>query len=488
MKLKKILGLLIVFVMMLSLTAGCDGETPETPVGGTTTTPQNTGGGTDHPTPGGDDNTSGERNLGGLEVTIGIWWTPEDSDPETEFGRARLAYLNDMQSKYNFTIRQTYITGHSGMAQIARASIIAGKPDATIFTLDPSNVLAMYKDGLFLDVGSLPSVDLHAEKWNRHIIDAMTFDGGIYGFVHGYNQWNAGVVFFNKNVLRESGIDPDVIYDLQAGTGEWTSAAGTTYTEWVWDAMLAMAEQATRLNADGTYASYGFCTFSKDTLTNAIFSNGGRYIGKDENGRFINATNTTAFLRATEWVQNLQYNNLLQPPPEGNDWNWWIEGFNEGRAAFRVHQDYSKSDMKNTTFDWGIALFPRGPDATQMMSAYYENINVVPRTFVDVADDIMFAYDLYTEPVPGFEDDDDAWKYGAYNDYRDMRAVDETLAMIRTGDYTAVRFEFIIPGFDTGEIADTMWNLEATPAELVEAASQEWNRWIEQANGWIFGE
>jgi len=229
---------------------------------------------------------------------------------------------------------------------------------------------------------------------------------------------------------------------------------------------------------------YGFCTFSEDTLTNAVLSNGGRYIVKDDNGRFINATNTTAFLRAAEWVQSLRYNNLLQPPPEGNDWNWWIEGFNEGRAAFRVSQVRSIYDLQDVEFGWGMVLFPRSNDSAQLITAYYDSILVISANkTAEEADNIMFAYDLYTD----FEEKD-TWKEVAYSLCDDSRAVDETLAMIRTGDYTAVKFEFIIPGFDTGEIADTMWNLEATPAELVEAASQEWNRWIEQANGWIFGE
>jgi len=418
------------------------------------------------------------RDLGGLEVTIGIWWTPEAFDPATEFGRARLDYLTEIQSNHNFTIKEEYVTSHSQMSPVVKASVLVGTPVASVITLDPSNVLSMHKDGFFYDVGSLPSVNLRDEKWNRHVTEAMTFDGGIYGFANGYSQWNAGVVFFNKDVLREAGIDPETIYDMQANN------------TWTWDVMLDMAERVTQdIDGDGIVDFYGFCTFSKEMLTNAVFSNGARFADRDENGRFYNATNTTAFLRATEWVQSLQQKGLIQPPPSTADWNWWIEGFNEGRAAFRVHQDYSKNHMQNTTFDWGMVLFPRGPDADGMMSAYFENINIIPRIFsAEEADNIMFAYDLYTEPVPGFENDYDAWKYGAYNDHRDMRAVDETLALIRTGDFISFRYDYIIPGFDPGEITDTIWNLEAPPAILIEAASQYWNIWIEEANYWIFGE
>ncbi|MCL2019493.1 MAG: extracellular solute-binding protein [Oscillospiraceae bacterium] len=472
MKLKKLLGFVIVTLMVLSLAAGCESSDNPPASEGNVTTPGDSVPGT--PSEGTSENV---RDLNGMEVTIGIFWAPDDSDPETDFGRARLAYLEEMQRKHNFTIKQVQIATQASMTDIVNASIITGNPAASICTLEPDRVISMHRQGMFFDVGSL-SVDLHAEKWNRHIIEAMTFDGGIYGFVQGYNPWNAGVVFFNKNVLSEAGIDPESIYDLQAAN------------EWTWDAMLNMALQVTRdIDNDGVPDYYGFCTFSRDTLVNTVFSNGGRFVNKDENGRFVNATHTNEFLLAAEWVHNLEKLGLLQPAPEGAAWNWWIEGFNEGRAAFRVHQDYSKSDMQSTTFDWGVVLFPRGPLAEKQMAAYYENINIIPKNFSqEEADDILFAYDLYTDPVPGFEDDDDAWKYGLFNAYRDFRSIDDTVEMLRTGDYTAIRYEFIIPGFTSGEIADHIWNLERTPAQLVDEASQEWNVLIDQANRWVFGD
>ncbi|MDR2558862.1 MAG: extracellular solute-binding protein [Oscillospiraceae bacterium] len=463
MKLKRILGLLIVIALTLSLTVGCNGEDPVPPDGGNQ--------------PDADDNI---RDLGGLNIDVGVFWSPDTTEPTTGYGRAVLEYREYIQEKHNFTIQERETGSHGDHADTIAASTLADKPVALINKVDPNRVVSLIRNNMFFDVGSL-STDLTAPKWNSHVHAAMQFDGGIFGFVQGYNQFNAGVVFYNKDVLREAGFDPYLPYDLQAAN------------EWTWDAMMEIAQAVTRDSRNtGIIDTFGFCTFSNRTVLSALFSNGARFIGKDETGRFYNAANgSNAFLQAFDHVRNFATLELLQPQPEGANWDWWRDGFREGNAAFLIYEEYGKDDFTNVPFNWGMVLYPRGPDMDTLMAIYYENINTIPNNksmTAELADDILFAFDLFTNEPPGYEDDTEAWKYDLYERYRDSRAVDETVAMIRSGNHSQLRLDQFVPSFEPGRVAWEVWNFEATGAQLLEEASQEWNEHIASANRSIFGD
>jgi hypothetical protein len=419
------------------------------------------------------------RNLGGLNVDVGVFWSPDTTEPTTEYGRAVLEYRDYIQMRHNFTVQEKEIGSHGEHADLIAAGTLADKPPALINKVDPGRIVALVRNNMFFDVGDLPSVNLTDAKWNSHVHDAMQFGDGIFGFVQGYNQFNAGVVFFNKDVLREAGIDPDLPYDLQADNA------------WTWDAMMDIAQAVTRDSRNtGIIDTFGFCTFSNRTVLSALFSNGARFVGKDETGRFYNAASgSNEFLQAFDHVRNFATLELLQPQPEGSGWDWWRDGFREGNAAFLIYEEYGKDDFANVPFEWGMVLYPRGPAMDALMTIYYENINTIPNNNsmnAGLADEILFAFDLFTNEPPGYEDDTEAWKYDLYERYRDSRAVDETVAMIRSGNHSQLRLDQFVPSFEAGRVSWEVWNFEATGAQLLEEASQEWNEFIASANRSIF--
>jgi hypothetical protein len=471
MKLRKLLGLFVILALTLGLVAGCTEKD-----NGDNNIQSNTGG-TEMPETGVLPDGS-IRDLGGMVIDIGIFWAPTIVEGTTDSGRATLEWRDYIQTRHNFTIQEKQIGQHGDHADVVAASILAGNPIAYINRIDPGRIVSLVRNDMFYDVSTLPTVDLTLPKWNRHVHDAMSFDGGTFGFVDGYNPFNAGVLFFNKDVLREAGIDPMLPYDLQAAN------------EWTWDEMMRIAETVTRdVDNDGINDYFGFCLFSNRTMLSAVYSNNSRFVGKDAEGRFTNdAYGSNAFLQAFDHVRNMDVRELMQPQPEGAGWEWWRDGFKEGRAAFIVWEEYAISELADTDFDWGMVLYPRGPAANKLITVYYENINTIPSILTaQQADDIMFAFDLFTEDHPDYADDDMAWKYGAYDNYRDPRAVDETLAMLRSGEHTELRLDSFVPSFSTGDVTYDVWNLEETGAQLLEAASQSWNSFIESANRSIFG-
>jgi ABC-type glycerol-3-phosphate transport system substrate-binding protein len=479
MKFRKLLALLITCAIMFSLAAGCDGESPGD------TQPRNTGETNADPvTPSGGENnqpsstasTGDYRDLGGREIIIGIWWNPTPPGA-TDYGEARADYLADIQEKHNFTISMERIAGWGQMRDLAAASIIAGDPAASIFTFDSQHILSLFRQNLLYPVSSVESVDFNDPKWNQLVRDFMTFSGTTYGFADGYEPRDG--LFFNKNVLSDAGIDPYSLYDMQRDN------------TWTWDEFLRICEAVTQdLDNDGITDIWAITSFHVATLSAAVISNGANFVRKDAEGRFYNASGSNEFLEAAQFVANLNTRGFVRPSPEGDggDWDWFIDGFNEGVSAFRIAEEYAKRDINDGgNFEWGFVFFPRGPRATELASVYRENVRMVPAGVFEhwEVEDIMFAYDLYVNPPPGYEDGS-GWKAEAMEVYRDRRAIDETLARMRTGYNGALRFEAYISGFETGRIAYNIWNEERTPAQLIEEAEQEWNVLIAEVNDLIF--
>jgi ABC-type glycerol-3-phosphate transport system substrate-binding protein len=351
---------------------------------------------------------------------------------------------------------------------------LAGKPAAQVFVLQPNWAMMMQNRKLLYPISSSSAVDFNSSKpidWNREVIKSMTFDGTAYAFSIGYGTSRHGTgVFFNKRLLREAGISPDLPYDMQKD-GSWT-----------WNAFLDLLKKLTRdINNDGIIDTYGMTMdLSTDILDGLVASNGANYIGRDANGRFTNATNRPEFLQALQFGLRLRTEGVLKPRPEISNWDWFKSEFTDGKVAMMVSPEWMANEIQNMKDDWGFVIFPKGPSAKDYRYSSDENVYVIPSTYsAEEVDKILAAVQLWYTPV---DDDANAWKYDFYSQYRDTRAVDETLVYFRTQKYSSIKNYVYIPGLERGDIAWALWWHEGDPAQLVESVSQSWNALIRDAN------
>lgn len=407
------------------------------------------------------------RDLGGIEVTIGNWWAGEPAEPTTTYEEELAAYREEIQKTYNFTIKEVNIGGWGEIQELFSTSVMANDPAASIFVLDSSFVPALLNQGLFYPVNEIPSFDFTEEKWNKSVSDTMTFAGKQYGFAVGAEPRTG--VFFNKRLFEDAGLSPDLPYDLQK-SGEWT-----------WAKFEELCQKLTRdVDNDGVVDTYALASFSKDYFTAAVYSNNAKFVGKDDNGMFYNATNEPNFLEALQWARSMYDKGYTMPQPEGSEWNWFTAAFHDGQVAMRVAEEYNKGSLSDMEDDWGFVMFPAGPHG-EMISILRENILVIPSCYdAETADKIAFAYNLYTEPLEGYEDADN-WKLSYYSAYRDERAVDETLDRMKNGP-SVLRTDAYVYGLETGDIVYDLDAGAATPAEKIEAVQQTWDALIADAN------
>jgi ABC-type glycerol-3-phosphate transport system substrate-binding protein len=420
-----------------------------------------------------------------MHIVIGNWWSNYNVDtyvPANENDEKTLEWRKKIQTENNFTMEEKNIAGWGEMAQLSATSTMAGDPAATVFVLQGDWAMAMVRQGLAYPVSDNTAVNLRnpqpvqsgvrAPEWNPATLDTFTVGGKTYAFSVGINMSNTPLVFFNKRLFREAGIDPDLPYNMQRD-GTWT-----------WDAFLDLSRRLTRdINNDGIMDTYAMPQdFSTAILEAAIASNDATYVDKDSTGRFVNATQRPEFIEGLQYAIRLNTEGVMKPKPDGANWDWFKSEFIDGNVAMRIEDSYIWGELQNMRDDWGIVFFPKGPRASTYIMYTRENVLVVPATFTaEQVNNIMTALALWYTPVT------DDWKSGYYNTFRDARAVDETLALMRNTSIHRNKNYVLIPGLNTGNIAWSMWGYQGEPAQLVESVAPNWNTLIAEVNNDLSG-
>lgn len=411
-------------------------------------------------------------DLGGMEIVIGDWWSSADpAEPATAQEEDTLAYREMIQEKYNFTMKQVAVADWGTMQETFTTSTMAEDPAADIFILGAGWTAQPLANGLLYDLSTLKSFDFTESKWNQSVKNTMTFGDSTYGMASGKPEPKLGL-YWNKRLFQEAGLDPDLPYDLQA-SGEWT-----------WEKFEELCKQLTiDSNNDGTIDSYAMASFSADFFAGAITTNDARYIGRDSSGKFFNATTEPNFLEAAQWVVSLIQKGYEMPAPPDSNWDWFISAFHDAKVAMTFAEQYKVGTWADMTDDWGFVLFPKGPKTDNYTVYFNDNIAVIPSCFdAETAEKIAFAYNLWTNPTPGYEDDTDSWKDTYYTRFRDERAVDETL--VKMYDEANVNTEYapFVYGVDLGNFLWDAYALAKTPAEKIEEVTGLWQSLIDDAN------
>lgn len=431
-----------------------------------------------------------EYDLGGIEIYIRDWWSPGNVDepdeyrePYSEYEQAKYAYQDEVMKKYNFKMYE--VGGDDwGMTSTDFFNYVTTGGDAKnyIWTLhsNPECYNAM-KLGLMADLSRMDCLDFSEDKFKRNRVhEKYSIGSSIYAFFPGYSEPRTGV-YFNKKILREAGIDPDYIYEAQKN-GTWT-----------WDVFESIMSRCQRdTNGDGMDDIFGL-TLNESVMTDAaVFSNGGSYF-KKEDGRLVYNVESTETMEALQWCIDM-YTKYDNHDPEYSSWDYYQQEWRDGKAVFLVEQEYANipgnifSDIYD--FEIGFVMFPKGPKATRTVNVWDNNIYVIPACYVgkdidayghDRAWRIAFAWNMYTNPVPGYEDANGYLERAKSGNF-DTRALSETIPMMCDSEHGVIEYHDYIAGIDLGP--ELTWNIGAygNLAQTVEALRDRWKKAADSAN------
>lgn len=410
-------------------------------------------------------------DLGGIKVKVGDWYTAEDIDTSTDYLKATEKYRKEIQEKYNFEITRKTEYSYTDQQETYVNGTMSNSPACDIFVLYQEMVSQPLMKGLMYDLSTVDTVDFTEEKWNPMVNDLMTAGSGQYGM--SAEAEPRGGLFYNKRLFEEAGIDTEEPYDLQK-SGKWT-----------WSKLEEYCKKLTKdTDNDGKTDQYAMASFSKYYLPECAATNNAGFIGKDKDGKYVNTMNTDEFLYAMNWGVGLLEDGYIMPKPDGAAWDWYKAAFRDAEVAMQTAEVYEISSFKDMDDDWGFVMFPyneKNKDAG-MKTIPNDNIFVVPSCFdADKVEKICQAFDLYTETTPEY-DIDSSWKETYYTQFKDSRAVDETLQMMKDSNNQSVSYEPMISDIDYGDFCYAVYARATTPKKKIEEISSKWDARIADMN------
>ena len=116
------------------------------------------------------------------------------------------------------------------------------------------------------------------------------------------------------------------------------------------------------------------------------------------------------------------------PQPEGSQWDFFIQAFQEGKAAMQFNELYRcapGSDYGDSMEDGVGFVMPPKPDGTENYHSYlFDNVMVIPSCYdAETAADIAYAYNLYTSQLMA-EEGGEGWQELYYFYFRNKKVVD----------------------------------------------------------------
>lgn len=413
-------------------------------------------------------------DLGGIHVVLRDWSTdPNEVKEDTSaYGEARKEYLEWVQETYNFTFEQKAIsTWESTPEDFANYVTEGGDDNYYIFMLYTGQATqSAMKNGLMYDVSTLDCFDLSNDKWHQGVAEMFSIGDKVYGFRHNEGIGGRGV-YFNKRILKDAGIDPEDLYKWQEN-GEWT---WEKYEE-----VCAKVQQD--IDGDGVIDVYGMA--GRDTIWYEIIThtNNGAFIDKDANGLLVNALESNETMEALNWALDMwtKYDAHLGYP-EDSAWDYYVQAYKEGKGCFFPGELWRAGDLMGSMEDeLGFVCFPKGPQAEDYVNPVADNPTVIPACYdAEKAWQIAFAYDVWTEPVPGFEDYA-SWKVSGYDTFDDTESVDLTVATLMS--HPKPTYNSIVSSIDLANDIFYQINKDNTAAQIAEALRSQWQTKLDEVN------
>ena len=410
-------------------------------------------------------------DLGGMEIILRDWWSGDPAEPNSDFEEALDEYRDWIQETYNFTFKQQAISDWGSAPQdfVDYASTGDDGNNYIFILREAAPTTAAIDSGLMYDLATLDCLDFSEAKWRGDVgVHTLMSRGNSIYAMYGENTEPRTGIYFNKRLLEEAGIDPNKPYELQE-SGDWT-----------WDALVDLCAQVQRdTDSDGVIDVYALTQNDSVFINNAVYSNGGDYVSR-ENDEYVYKLESDETIEALTWAVDT-LNQYKLPYPEGANWDYYVQAFLNGEAVFCAEDVYKAGgDFATMQDDFGFVCFPKGPKVSDYTNIYSNNPVAIPACYdADKAWKLAFAYNLWTDPVPGYEDYE-SWRPGYTKNFRDNEAVDYTIArMMVNGRLT---YHGLIANLDLGN--DLVYSmLDGTSvSEHIEKIRDTWQAYIAESN------
>lgn len=383
-------------------------------------------------------------DLGGETVYIYDYWSGDagsDARPDNPTAEqlATYAYRDWLDQTYNCHIVQVQ-KGDWGTHEQELENFVENSDGTLCVYILAADSLPQAVQNDVIDTWDSSAIDLTDSKWNKSSTGLTEKDGETSTLTPGASEPRQ-VIFFNKTLLTQAGIDPQSIYAMQKNN------------TWTWSAFENILSQAQSANVAAITGS------ADDFYRIAVFANGGSFFDYNDEGNLAITADSANTVEALNWAKRV-WSAYAYQPQEGDSWDYYKQAFPEGKAAFYLYQAHGSSEIAD--IDWGCAAFPIGPssDAQEYVTIASDNVTVIPKGYIEgIRTKLSVIYDLWTNPTPGYEQqaainasfaahgDDDANE--TYTMLQGSTVTDKTMLLGSLNDITGSEFLWSIGDPDT---------------------------------------
>ena len=321
-----------------------------------------------------------------------------------------------IETKFDITLNETLVTDNWELkttAATAQKSILAGDNEFAVMFLPIKGAIGLITDGAFLDLETVPTVQLDQPWWYDSFNRAIELGGKLYGAMGGAHLCihdATRVLSFNDDMMERLGLDAP--YDL-VREGKWTLDAMNTYLT-----------AAANLNGDDSAAwkKDGKVVYGYSNNQNGIikFLQGcGENIVEVKDGKLTYTAGTERFYDCVSKLSKIFTTSDAKGinAPNGDDWKdddgnpGYIYVFTSGRALFSGCEVNKFQGFRKLDFEYGIVPYPKYDEAQK--TYFCDTWEGSPAAFIPVTSadaekaglilDAM-AYEGEKTAVPAFRD------------------------------------------------------------------------------------
>jgi ABC-type glycerol-3-phosphate transport system substrate-binding protein len=185
--------------------------------------------------------------------------------------------------------------------------------------------------------------DFSIDKYFPDVVKRFTRDGRVLGIPRDTAPF--ACVYYNKRMFDEAG--------LEYPSDDWTT-----------DEMLEIAKTLTKQDSKGRTIKYGFYS---PFYENCLYTFGGKLVDNVDNPKKC-MLGTNKSIEGLQFFADLHTKYKVSPDPEalGSTGKSANQLFMTGQVAMYNSGIWESPALRNiNTFDWDVAMFPKGPDGTR---------------------------------------------------------------------------------------------------------------------------
>ncbi len=382
---KKIISLLLAFLTLSAVFAGCadkdkkpDGNTTETQNGGSDTVNEYD--------PGLPDGfqcegyefvilNSNQNEIAGILNDIYVEYSTE-LDSVSEAMYKRNAYVQDT---YGCTISETVDSSGVIVTKVSD-SFYSGTDDYSLVNVVGNLIYTMANDGLLYNLNQLDHVDLSKKWWTQGSIEGYSMAGLLYYASSDLticDDEGTAIIMYNKTVAEDHKLEtPDEMYDLVAAGG------------WTWDKMFAQAKQVgtggdngDSLLSDGD--KFGMIVMDWSYI-GMMISSGERFSVKDEDDILKINFNSASFVDVLDTLVQYtkQKRTYLCPTYDGK---FSEDAFRNDNALMIMQVTAHVRNSRDMESDFAVLPMPKYSEAQDHYYSYCPRVTYVgvPSTILE---------------------------------------------------------------------------------------------------------